>query len=365
MPSRPARQLEFGRDSEPIDLGVRAARSGIGDNQLRFIDLFAGIGGFRFGLEAVGARCVFTSERDRFAQITYEKWHGDEPDGDITTIEPADIPDHEILCAGFPCQPFSLAGVSKKASLGRAHGFLDQTQGTLFFRIAEIVEEKRPPVLFLENVKNLLSHDRGKTWTVIEGTLRSLGYEVFHKVIDAAGWVPQHRERIFIVAFDLQVFGDAPEFEFPDPPADRVHANVESLLDDDVDPKYTLSDRLWDYLQRYRDTHAAKGNGFGFGLADLDGVSRTLSARYHKDGSEILIPQAGGSNPRRLTPDEAKRLMGYPDHLQFPVSDTQAYRQLGNSVSPPVVEAIARQLTAAINRSGADLNPLDDAVGAA
>ncbi|MGW3547136.1 DNA (cytosine-5-)-methyltransferase [Janibacter hoylei] len=312
-----------------------------------FIDLFAGIGGLRLGLESIGGECVFSSEWDKFAQQTYEAWHGERPAGDITQIDPHSVPDHDILAAGFPCQPFSIAGVSKKISLGRAHGFADVKQGNLFFALADVVRAKKPSVLLLENVKNLRSHDRGKTWEVIQETLDKLGYEVHAQIIDAAGWVPQHRERIFIVCFRRDVFaGTFPEgvpFEFPKGPGEH---KIREILEPDVDTKYTLSNKLWQYLQNYALKHKAKGNGFGFGLPDLDGVSRTLSARYHKDGSEILIRQ-DGRNPRRLTPREAGRLMGFPvdePRYEIVVSDTQAYRQFGNAVVPKVASAVARQI---------------------
>jgi DNA (cytosine-5)-methyltransferase 1 len=310
-----------------------------------FIDLFAGIGGFRVGLQRVGGTCLFTSEWDRWAQKTYKAWHGDEPTGDINKVVPSEIPDHDVLAAGFPCQPFSIAGVSKKRSLGQADGFRCERQGNLFFKICDIVDVKRPPVLILENVKNLKSHDKGTTWAVIQQELRSRGYTVHAKIIDAAGYVPQHRERIFIVCFDRSTFGDNPSFEFPDTPQERPR--FKDILEEHPDPKYTLTDHLWTYLQNYAKKHAAAGNGFGFGIADPNGVSRTLSARYYKDGSEVLIAQPG-KNPRRLTLVEAARLMGYGDYVKhredIPVSDTQAYRQFGNSVVPLVVEAVGRQV---------------------
>jgi DNA (cytosine-5)-methyltransferase 1 len=307
----------------------------------KFVDLFAGIGGMRQGLHRVGGQCVFTCEWDRYAQKTYRAWFGETPHGDIRAIKPADIPDHDLLAAGFPCQPFSIAGVSKKKSLGRAHGFKDAAQGTLFFQLATIIQIRRPPIVLLENVKNLMSHDQGRTWDVIRSRLEELRYRVFAKVIDAAGWVPQHRERIFIVGFDRDVFGDDPPFKFPAPRPSTV--KFRSILEPRPDEKYTLTDHLWRYLQEYAKRHQAKGNGFGFGIADLDGISRTLSARYFKDGSEILIPQKG-KNPRRLTPLEASRLMGFDERLPIVVSDTQAYRQFGNAVVPPVVEAVGREI---------------------
>lgn len=331
---------------EPVQQLAPATTEGL---PFTFIDLFAGIGGFRIGLERVGGRCVYTSEWDKHAQKTYREWFGDLPEGDICDVNPAeDIPDHDILAAGFPCQPFSIAGVSKKNSLGREHGFKDVTQGTLFFHLASVIEIKRPPVFILENVKNLKSHDRGRTWGVISDTLSNLGYKIETAVIDAAGWVPQHRERVFIVGFDKLYFGaGVPKFTFPDPPADSS-PKFRDILDPDTPAKYTLTDHLWTYLQNYAAKHKAKGNGFGFGMTDLDGVSRTLSARYFKDGSEVLIPQGKGKNPRRLSPREAARLMGFPDELPIVVSDTQAYKQFGNAVCPLVVEAIGRELCKSI-----------------
>lgn len=309
----------------------------------KFIDLFAGIGGFRMALEKLGGTCLFSSEWDKYSQKTYKAWFGEVPHGDIREIKPADIPDHDVLAAGFPCQPFSIAGVSKKQSLGRAHGFKDDTQGTLFFNLATIVEIKRPPVLFLENVKNLKSHDKGRTWKVIHETLEALDYWVFHNTIDAAGWVPQHRERIYIVCFDKKSFPEKPPFTFPTPPEGEP-PKLGAILEKSPDSRYTLTDHLWNYLQQYAERHRAKGNGFGFGLADRSGITRTLSARYHKDGSEILIPQ-NGRNPRRLTPSECALLMGFDPKLPIVVSDTQAYRQFGNAVVPKVVEAVGRQIT--------------------
>lgn len=334
------RQIKEQREL-PYDVPLPPIPAGRGI-PFRFIDLFAGIGGFRFALQSQGGRCVFTSEWDKYAQKTYKAWHGDMPDGDLTKIDPLDIPDHDVLAAGFPCQPFSLAGVSKKNSLGRAHGFLDEAQGTLFFTLAKIIEKKRPPVLLLENVKNLQSHDKGRTWQVIRSTLEELNYWVFAKIIDAKHWTPQHRERIYIVCFDRGRFPNRPAFEYPEPPSGEL-PKLQAILDPDPEERYTLTDHLWTYLQNYAAKHQAKGNGFGFGLAKLDGTTRTLSARYHKDGSEILVPQEG-RNPRRLTPAECARLMGYPEDLPIVVSDTQAYRQFGNSVVVPVATAIAEQI---------------------
>ena len=316
----------------------------------RFIDLFSGIGGFRIGLTRVGGRCIFSCEYDKHARRTYATWFGESEEsifGDINQLKSgndirARIPDHDVLAAGFPCQPFSIAGVSKKNSLGKAHGFKCRTQGTLFFHLATVIEVKRPPVILLENVKNLKSHDKGRTWDVIQSTLEGLNYKVHAKVIDAAHWVPQHRERVFIVGFDRKEFGDAPPFEFPIEPS--TQPRLRDILESAPESKYTLTDHLWAYLQAYAKRHQEKGNGFGYGLANLDGITRTLSARYYKDGSEILIPQGRGQNPRRLCPRECARLMGYPDDLAIVVSDTQAYRQFGNSVVPAVVEAVAKEV---------------------
>ncbi len=303
-----------------------------------FIDLFSGIGGMRLAFEEHGGLCMFSSEWDKWCQKTYFENFGEIPEGDITEIAPKDIPDHDILTAGFPCQPFSIAGVSKKKSLGREHGFKDKTQGTLFFNVASIIEEKRPRMFLLENVKNLLSHDRGNTFKIITRSLRELGYILCHKVIDARWYVPQHRERIFIAGFDRAQFGERPNFNFPSPP--EKERSIGNILERDFASKYILSDKLWNYLQEYAKKHRRKGNGFGFGLVDKTSVSRTLSARYYKDGSEILI-KLNGSNPRRLTPRECARLMGFPDSFRIPVSDAQAYRQFGNSVVVPVVSAVA------------------------
>lgn len=315
-----------------------------GNDRFTFIDLFAGIGGMRLGLEAVGGQCVFTSEIDKFARRTYRAWFNQTPHGDITQIMDSDVPHHDMLVGGFPCQPFSIAGVSKKNSLGRAHGFKDPTSGTMFSHIVRLLRKSRPAMFLLENVKNLKSHDGGNTWRIIEKKLKNLGYRVFAKVIDAAHYVPQHRERIFIVGFDSDCFNDEIKFAFPRPPKKRPA--LRSILDSKPDPKYTLTDHLWDYLQRYAQKHREQGNGFGFGLIrDLDDQTRTLSARYFKDGSEILIHQEG-RNPRRLSPGEAARLMGFPvpNELEIVVSDTQAYKQFGNSVVPAVITAIATEM---------------------
>jgi len=308
------------------------------DEPLRFIDLFCGIGGFRIAFERGGGKCVFSSDWDKFSRQTYEANFGEVPHGDIHAIAVADIPAHDILCAGFPCQPFSIAGVSKKLSLGRKHGFDDAKQGNLFFSIADILAFHRPAAFVLENVKNLKGHDRGRTFEIIYRTLtEALGYTVQHKIIDAQGVVPQHRERIFLVGFR-----EPRDFEFPVLPNNGP--SLGSILERTPNPKYTLTDHLWAYLQNYAAKHRAAGNGFGFGLVTERDIARTLSARYYKDGSEILVSQGPRRNPRRLTPRECAKLMGYPDHFQIPVSDTQAYRQFGNSVVVPVVERIAKRV---------------------
>lgn len=312
-------------------------------SKLRFIDLFCGIGGFRIAFEKAGGECVFSSDWDKFSQQTYEANFGEKPHGDIHKVAVADIPEFDILCAGFPCQPFSIAGVSKKLSLGRKHGFDDEKQGNLFFELASILDYHRPAAFVLENVKNLKSHDKGRTFEIIFNTLtEALGYRVYHKIIDAKSLVPQHRERIFIVGFR-----EPRHFDFPTLPAEGP--KLASILEKGVDPKYTLSDHLWNYLQNYAKKHQEAGNGFGFGLVSGKDTARTLSARYHKDGSEILISQGPRKCPRRLTPRECARLMGYPDSFQIPVSDTQAYRQFGNSVVVPVVEKIATEVVKSLN----------------
>ena len=311
----------------------------------RFIDLFAGIGGFRLALQNQGGTCVFSSDWDRFARQTYAANFDDEPAGDIREVHEHDIPEHDILTAGFPCQPFSISGVSKKNSLGRPHGFADRTQGTLFFEIVRILNSHRPRAFILENVRNLRNHDHGRTFEVIRHVLsRDLGYDIHFRTLDAKHVVPQHRERIFIIGFR-----EPRDFCWPDLQAGHEPPALQTVLETEVDSKYTLSDKLWQYLQEYAKKHQAAGNGFGFGLAKLDGITRTLSARYYKDGSEILIPQQG-KNPRRLTPRECARLMGYPDSFRIVVSDTQAYKQFGNSVVMPVVEAVAGAVLHALER---------------
>lgn len=319
------------------------------NSRFTFIDLFAGMGGFRLAMEAQGGKCVFSSEWNKYAQKTYETNFGEVPYGDITKEETkAAIPKRfDVLCAGFPCQPFSIAGVSKKKSLGRETGFRDKTQGTLFFDVADIISRHRPKAFFLENVKNLVSHDNGNTFGVIKETLEELDYSIHYRVMDGQEYVPQHRERIMIVGFDRKVFNGNEHFVFPEPTGAKH--KLADILEESPDAKYTLSDKLWRYLQNYAIKHQEKGNGFGFGMASLNGVTRTLSARYYKDGSEILIPQGKGKNPRRLTPHECARLMGYPNEYRLDaVSDVQAYRQCGNSVVVPLITAVAHNLVDAM-----------------
>lgn len=311
-----------------------------------FIDLFAGIGGFRLAMQAQGGRCVFSSEWNEYSRKTYYANYGEVPFGDITKESTKQLIPREfdVLCAGFPCQPFSIAGVSKKKSLGRETGFKDKTQGTLFFDVADIISRHRPKAFFLENVKNLCSHDKGNTFRVIRETLEELDYSIHFQVMDGQAFVPQHRERILIVGFDRRRYHGAEHFEFPNLEG-LPQRQIREILDEQVDPKYTLSNKLWDYLQNYAIRQQAKGNGFGYGLVNLDGIARTLSARYYKDGSEILIPQGEGVNPRKLTPKECSRLMGYPENFIIDrVSDVQAYRQCGNSVVVPLITAVAEQL---------------------
>jgi DNA (cytosine-5)-methyltransferase 1 len=324
-----------------------------------FIDLFAGIGGMRMGFEAAGGRCVFTSEWNPWARETYAAnfGAGESIAGDIRELDEDEIPDHDVLLAGFPCQPFSIAGVSKKNALGRPHGFACATQGTLFFDVARILAAKRPRAFLLENVKNLVNHDRGRTFRVIRQALeKELSYQITWRVIDAAHFVPQHRERILIVGFREGCAFDLGDLRLPDAepklravlhPEDGSEAAEEPYTlapQGKVNPKYTLTSKLWAYLQAYAAKHRAAGNGFGFGLVDGDSIARTLSARYYKDGSEILVSRGKDENPRRLTPRECARLMGFPDSFQIPVSDTQAYKQFGNSVAAPVVAAVAQAM---------------------
>lgn len=327
--------------------------------EFKFIDLFAGIGGLRIGFESIGGKCVFTSEWNEWSRKTYQANFGIEDHfiGDIVPFPENDVPDHDVLLAGFPCQPFSIAGVSKKNSLGKPHGFECTTQGTLFFDVARIISAKQPKAFILENVKNLISHDQGRTFKIILSTLRDeLGYTVHWKIIDGKNWVPQHRERLIIVGFK-----EKNDFTWDDLVLPSEKKTLKSILHPEdgsevaeppftvgsqaiVNSKYTLSDNLWKYLREYAAKHKAKGNGFGYGLVTNDMISRTLSARYYKDGSEILVSRGANRNPRRLTPRECARLMGYDDTFKIVVSDTQAYKQFGNSVAVPVIKEVARIL---------------------
>ncbi len=301
----------------------------------KFIDLFAGIGGIRIPFDELGGECVFSSEWDKFAQQTYFANFGEIPEGDITKIPVKAIPKHDILLAGFPCQPFSMAGKKK--------GFSD-TRGTLFFNIEKILDYHMPSVVFLENVKNLRNHDKGRTFLIIKEHLEKLGYKVFDQVLNAKEFgVPQNRERIYIICFkDKNV-----NFKFPTPPKKPV--KVGNILQEELEKDYTISDKLWEGHQKRKEEHRKKGNGFGYSLFDANSpYTSTITARYHKDGAEILIKQKG-KNPRKVSPREAARLQGFPDTFEIPVSDTQAYKQFGNSVAIPVIRAIAKQIFKYIN----------------
>jgi DNA (cytosine-5)-methyltransferase 1 len=353
---------------------ITSKRPATAKPSFHFIDLFAGIGGLRRGFESIGGKCVFTCEWDRYCQQTYRaNFPDDEHDiaGDIRQVQESEIPEHDLLLAGFPCQPFSIAGVSKKNALKRPHGFACEAQGTLFFDVARIIRHHRPRAFVLENVKNLVNHDRGRTFRVIHEVLtRELGYHIHWKVIDAKSWVPQHRERIIIAGFRDRTNFSFDSMNIPDPlkgpklgsilhpenGSEKPEKPYTSGRQAVVSDKYTLSNHLWGYLKEYAKKHREKGNGFGFGLFGPDDVARTLSARYFKDGSEILIRQ-GGKPPRRLTPRECARLMGFDapgaPSFRIPVSDTQAYKQFGNAVAVPVITAIAKHmephLKAAVN----------------
>ena len=326
----------------------------LGANQFEFIDLFAGIGGFRLSMEAIGGKCSFTSEWDKFALQTYKtnfpESSSHQVAGDIRPFakNPSLIPAHDVLVGGFPCQPFSIAGVSKKNHLGLKHGFEDKRQGDLFFEVVKILKHHRPAMFILENVKNLLVHDKGKTFKRIQVVLRDeLGYDVHYRVISSEPWVPQKRQRLFIVGFYENVGFSFDAFQNKIPPIE-TWPRLGSILQKSgqVDEKYTLSEKLWTYLQKYKDAHRERGNGFGYGLFNRRDVARTLSSRYYKDGAEILIFQKN-NRPRRLTPRECASLMGFQTNHRnwsIPVSDTQAYRQFGNAVVVPVVDALANFL---------------------
>jgi len=307
------------------------------NNAFTFIDLFAGIGGFRLAMQDSGGRCVFSSEWDKDAQKTYCANFGECPEGDITDIDEKDIPDHDILCAGFPCQPFSLAGVSARSSLNTEHGFACKTQGTLFFDVARIIQEKQPKIVFLENVKNLINHDKGNTFKVIENTIKELGYSFSYKVINAQSYVPQKRVRCYMVCLR----DTDQEFDFPKNDGDPLP--LKSILEKNVDKQFTISDKLWAGHQRRTANNLARGTGFTAFCADINKPSNTIVARYGKDGKECLIPQ-GSNNPRMLTPRECARLQGFPDEYVIPVAKTAAYRQFGNSVALPVIKDIATNI---------------------
>ena len=350
---------------------VRTAKGGRDEaTPFTFIDLFAGIGGMRRGFETVGGKCIFTCEWDRYSQQTYRaNFPGDthEIAGDIREVNADEIPVHDVLLAGFPCQPFSIAGVSKKNALNRPHGFACEAQGTLFFDVARIIKHRRPKAFLLENVKNLVNHDAGRTFRVIHDVLtKELGYHVSCRIIDAKSWVPQHRERIFIAGFRDTADFTLDSMAVPDrlkgpklasilhgeDTAERAEHPYTSGDPAKVSSKYTLTPHLWSYLRNYAEKHREAGNGFGFGLFGPEDIARTLSARYFKDGSEILIRRRSGP-PRRLTPRECARLMGFDapgkSDWKIPVSDTQAYRQFGNAVVVPAVAAVAQQMLPHIN----------------
>ena len=306
-------------------------------NRFTFIDLFAGIGGFRLAMENQGGQCLFSSEWDKFSQITYKENFGEIPYGDITKINERDIPAHDILCAGFPCQPFSRAGVSARESLNKPHGFECETQGTLFFDIERIVAEKRPKILFLENVPNIVSHDNGQTFRIIRDTIeRKLGYSFNYKIMNAVGYVPQQRKRCYMVCHR-----EGKIFQFPEE-SDKYFP-LKDILEDNVDESYTISDRLWAGHQNRTKKNIERGTGFTAFPIDVEQPARTLVARYGKDGKECLIPQKN-KNPRKLTERECARLQGYPDWFKIPVSRTQAYRQFGNSVAVPLINIIAQKI---------------------
>jgi DNA (cytosine-5)-methyltransferase 1 len=313
-----------------------------------FIDLFAGIGGFRIALQKFGGECVFSSEIDKAAKVTYDLNFGELPFGDIkvfTSIEVTDdilkklIPDHDVLAAGFPCQPFSLAGVSARNFLGQEHGFDDGNQGNLFFDIIRIVYAKRPKVLFLENVKNLKSHDGGKTFATIKKIIEDLDYSFSYEIINSQTLVPQRRERTYMVCFDKRIRNV--EFNFP--VFKGLPIPLKNILEPEVDESYTISEKLWLGHQNRSIRNKARGTGFTTKEADLDKPSNTIVARYYKDGKECLIPQEG-KNPRKLTPLECARLQGYPDNFIYHKSRSAAYKQFGNSVSVPVIEKIFSEI---------------------
>lgn len=314
-----------------------------GKEKFKMIDLFAGIGGIRLGFQKEGGRCVFSSEWNEKSALSYRLNYGDSCFGDITKIEASQIPDFDVLLAGFPCQAFSQAGLKR--------GFED-TRGTLFFEIARIIKEKKPKSFLLENVRGLISHDKGNTFDIILKTLNELGYAVYHQVLTSVDFgVPQNRKRIIIVGFLKEKVPNHKEFKFPIPMNKKV--KVGDILEDNkiVDPKYTLSNKLWEGHKKRKKNHEKKGNGFGYSLFDKNSpYTNTISARYYKDGSEALIDQSDiGKNPRKLTPRECARLQGFPENFLIPVSDVEAYKQFGNSVTMPLMNAVAKEIIKIIN----------------
>ena len=301
------------------------------NTSFKTIDLFAGIGGIRRPFDKLGCECVFSSEIDKYAIQTYHANFGEIPSGDITKIDEKSIPHFDILLAGFPCQAFSIAG--------KRQGFND-TRGTMFFEIQRILEYHKPQCFLLENVKGLLNHDKGKTFkTILDILENKLHYKVYYKVLNAKHFgMPQNRERVIIVGF----LNHDIEFKFPEPTG--IKTKLGDVLEKSVDDKYTISDRIWESHQRRKEENRKKGNGFGYCLFDENSeYTSTISARYYKDGSEILVKQ-NNKNPRKLTPREAARLQGFPDDFKLVCSDVQCYKQFGNSVPTKMIEAVAINL---------------------
>ena len=323
-----------------INIGFKFLPRAYNKPSFTFADVCAGIGGMRLAFENLGGKCVFSSEWDKYCQKTYYENFGEIPQGDITKILIKKIPKHDILLAGFPCQPFSKGGYATRKKLGKKNGFDDTIQGNIFYRLTKIISKTKPKVVFLENVRKLEVHDKGRTLKIILSKLESLGYSVNYKVISARTVVPQRRERLYIVATRKGI-----DFEFPKIP--DLKPQLKLILEKNIDKKYILSDNTWNWLQRHAKKHSKMGNGFGFRLADTEKTACTLSARYGKDGSEILIPRRSG-NPRKLSPRECARLMGFPDNFKIVVSDTQAYKQFGNSVVIPIIYLIGFELLKAL-----------------
>lgn len=339
--------MEINRRKEASQFGISGE---VDEARFTFTDFFAGIGGCRIGLEALGGKCVYSVERNKFARKTYAAWFGAAPEGiDINHIDRAAIPVHDLLTASFPCPAFSKAGVSTRRALGRASGLDADDDGRHIFTLAEILGECHPAAFIFENVTDLVGRKQGQTWDIVHNLLTDVGYEVFAKIFNAKHFrVPQRRERVIIVGLAKSRFGDAPSFRFSEPQSTTVPI-LSDILEPHPDPKYTLHDGTWQFLQRHKAKHAALGNGYGYRFASPRGISNTLSSRYGKDGSEILIEQAG-KNPRKLSPRETARLMGFPDHLPIVVSDTQAYIQFGNAVVPAIISAVAADVLKIIER---------------